>query len=722
MAPVSTARPVLPQRPVTRPYERGLEIHTMERRSPFGALRVAPLALALLGCPPAIDGPSTDPTPAPDGDPGAPSNASLVQVGACDDLQEYVVDAWVESLVQSRYGYGWGWLAEDTATDGAPNSGESPDEYSETNVQEQGVDEPDLTKTDGEYIYVAQRGELTIVDSWPAEETHKVASLPIEGNPFSLFLRDDRALVFSYDWDLTDDGAASELRYGQSTRLTIVDVSDRTNPAVLREIDLEGWFTNARMIGGDVYVVMQTWTDMPYELWDLLWNGQIGLPEANWEAPELVQAVIRAQARAILRPYVEQAVGLAGPDAVLPHIVDRAPGEPGTLEPVLSCADMWRPEGLSRPSVLSLLHLDLDEGTAGGSVTGEGLLADGWTVYASQDHLFIAQTSWWWWWGWGDLDLNTHIHEFSLDGEGSTYLASGEVDGWVLNQFSMGEYDGFLRVATTDTDWWWGVAQTDVNEPANNVFVLEQEGTSLSVVGEIGGIAPGERIFSARFQGERGYLVTFEQTDPLFTLDLSDPTAPTVVGMLEVTGFSSYLHPVGDDRLLSVGMEADVNGQTTGLAVSMFDVSDFANPSLLDRYVITTGDWSWSEALWDHHAFTYFDGVLTIPMYSYEWDSNDYNGFSGLLMLDVDLETGFTELGRIDHSDMVNESECIWYWGSNSTEASMPCGDSWWYASMRRGIVIEDTIYSLSDYGLRVNELRAPENEFASVVFWPLDE
>lgn len=683
-------------------------------------------ALALgVGCAPVLDEPVDNGTP-PDGaadaegDPAGSASARLVQVAGCSEVQDALTDAWLESLVQSRYG-SWGWLAEggDVATDGGAPSNDAPDDFSETNVQEAGVDEPDLVKTDGEYLYLAQRGELTIVDSWPSEESHKVSSLPIEGYPYSLFLRGDRALVFSSDYDLSDDGPAAGFRYGQGTRLTVVDVADRAAPTVLREIDIEGWFTNARMIDGDVYTVVQSYTDMPPELWNILWDGTVPLPEPQWEAPEVVQAGIRGQARALLRPFVEQAVAAAGPDAVLPHVVDRPAGEVGTLSTLLGCSDLYRPEATVRPSVLSVVHLDLDAGTAGGAVTAEGLLADGWTVYASQEHLYVAQTSWWWWWGWGDLDLETHIHRFALDGADTVYEGSGAVPGWVLNQFSLGEHDGYLRVATTDVDWWWGVAQSGETEPANNVFVLDLDDGELVTVGSRRGIAPGERIFAARFQGDRGYLVTFEQIDPLFTLDLSDPTAPAVVGILEVTGFSSYLHPVGDDRVISVGMEGTEDGQILGLAVSLFDVSDFGAPALLDRFLIESDDWSWSEALYDHHAFTYFNGVLTLPIYTYEWDNGPYGSyFSGLLALDVDLDQGFTEIGRIDHTGFVQQSECLWYTGEGET--SVPCDDQWWYAWVRRGVIIEDALYSISDYGIKVNAIEDPSNELAEVLFWPL--
>jgi uncharacterized secreted protein with C-terminal beta-propeller domain len=225
--------------------------------------------------------------------------------------------------------------------------------------------------------------------------------------------------------------------------------------------------------------------------------------------------------------------------------------------------------------------------------------------------------------------------------------------------------------------------------------VLEDDDLgNLREVGHVGGLGPGERIFAVRFMGPKGYVVTFEQVDPLYTLDLADPTQPKVIGELEVTGFSSYLHPIGDDWLLAVGQEADEEGRIIGLAVSIFDVRDFADPKLAHRYLIEGDDdtWSWSEALNDHHAFTFHRGVLSIPVYI----GGTEGRFSGLLVLAVDPEDGIWELGRIDHQGMGTEDKRAW---------------------MRRSVYIEDAIYSLSSAGVKVNSLDNPEVELAKVPF-----
>ncbi len=649
-------------------------------------------------------------------DPGRPdwgSGIALSRFSDCADLRSYVAEAWLETLVQSRYGYGYDLGAEDGAGSGDGGNGDSPSDWSDTNVQEQGVDEPDMVKTDGDFIYIAQRGELTIVDSWPVDDLAKLSSLDLgDVEPFSMFLKDDRVVLFSYSWDERD--FADRDGYGYATRVHVVDVTDRSNPEVVREMAFEGYFTNARMIDSDVYMVLNTWAYMPNDLWELAWSEDLGLPEVDWDAPEPVQEAARARARQILRPHVLDIVGDIPEDELTMRFMDDGAGAAPSPEPLMGCRAVYHPAEVSTPNLLSVVHFDVAEGDSGGAPTGTAAMANGWTVYASEDNLYVSQTSWWWWWGWGDLDLETRIHRFRLDGSDTVYEASGAVDGWLLNQFSMSEYDGYLRAATTDVNWWWGGEDdADEEEPANNVYVLDAEG--MGTVGHVGGIAPGEQIQSARFMGRKGYLVTFERIDPLFTLDLSEPTDPRVVGELKIPGFSTYLHPYGDDHLLAVGWAGTDAGDITGFAVNLFDVSDFANPQLADSLELDSDDWSWSASLWDHHAFTLHRGVLSLPVYTYDWDdrTGEYDGFSGMWVIDAtDTDAGLSELGRVDHEDLVAQSECLYgYYGE--------CQDYYWYAWMQRSVIIEDKLFSISDYGIKVTQLDEPTVEHGSLLFWP---
>ena len=736
-------------------------------------------ALTLIGCNPGISD-----TP----DEKAPSERAANQLrrfSDCGELREQMADTWLDTIVQYRYSNSYYYGAEDDLASDSDSSAESggdgggsgsaePTDYSETNTQEEGVDEPDIVKTDGNFVYVTHAGELSIIKSWPADETSIVSRLDLgSATPQQMFLNGDRVVVFAYDYS---DYSYDESVYdnGYYSRAFVIDVADRSNPEILREISFDGYQTSARMIGSDVYMVTSASGSMPSALWNLVWDGALGLPETDYDSTDEEREAAAASAKEILAPIVSAIVDAISTEDLIPSYSDVVYGEEISPEPLVECSDVYHPADNSWPSFLTVSHLNLDEGDSGSEVSSTSLMADGWTTYASEDNLFIAQTSWYWWDGWSDdFEVSTRIHRFSLDGADSIYEATGEVSGWLLNQFSMGEYEDHLRVATTDWGWW---GASDDTEQANNVFVLDSASSdTMEVTGEVRGMAPGEQVYSARFMGDRGFVVTFRQTDPLFTLDLSDHENPTVAGELHVTGYSSYLHPVGDDHLLSVGMEGTEDGAITGLAVSLFDVSDFANPTLADRWLLESDDWSWSQALWDHHAFTYYRDTLIIPAYTYDWDydSDEYDMFSGLVAIDVDLEEGLSEIGRVEHNDLIEGSKCRndWMYGSEEepkedeveisdsdgdlpedatdssegdgstdegSEDSVPVEDTdtsedddsyyeedcrtyYWYAQMQRSVVIEDYLYSFSDYGVKVSSLDDPSEDHASVMYWPLD-
>jgi hypothetical protein len=285
------------------------------------------------------------------------------------------------------------------------------------------------------------------------------------------------------------------------------------------------------------------------------------------------------------------------------------------------------------------------------------------------------------------------IHKFRL-GEAPEYLASGKVPGWIVNRYALSEARGetgeVLRIATTENMWGWeGTAG-----PQNRLFTLTQSDDRLEVLGTLEGLGhEGERIYAVRYDGDRGYVVTFRQTDPLYTLDLSDPAAPRVVGELEIPGFSTYLHPVGDGYLLAIGQ----NTEQGGADLSLFDVRDPALPSLVDREWL--GENTWSEAMYEPKAFTYFAplGQLALPVEHWsagpldEFGYPSWDYFSGSLVFDVDLASGFTKIAEVDHSDLAGEDDAWGYYGA--VRRNLYIGDAGGYA-----------LYSLSDQGVKVND------------------
>ncbi|TDD12381.1 beta-propeller domain-containing protein, partial [Nonomuraea diastatica] len=262
----------------------------------------------------------------------------------------------------------------------------------------------------------------------------------------------------------------------------------------------------------------------------------------------------------------------------------------------------------------------------------------------------------------------TQIHRFDVSKPGPpAYVASGKVAGRLLNQYSLSEHEGHLRVATTH-------GSRDGESSSSTVHVLDA--ATMGRKGEVGGLGKGERIYSVRFIGPVGYAVTFKRVDPLYTLDLRDPAAPKVTGELKITGYSAYLHPAGDGRLIGIGQEADEEGRTQGTQVSLFDVSDPAAPRRLSQLFQKD---SGSEAEWDPHAFLYWPrtGLAVIPLTS--------AGESGALALKID-DSGVSKLGMIKHPAQRQEGERSYQPG------------------IQRSVVVGDSLWTVSGQGVQVND------------------
>lgn len=645
----------------------------------------------------------------------------LQPVQDCDQLEKRIENALVEQVLRDRYSANFGLEVDAAAGDassmnnanGGRDTSSSPDDYTTTNVQEAGVDEVDIVKTDGNHIYLADHGDVVILKSWPAEETEELARVTIGQDSYSqgLFLHGDRLLAISAVWDQIDDQD-----YFNGTRITVIDISDRANPKIERRIDVEGWSNDARMIDGEVYIVSNTGLRLQQDYWDIVWTDDDKLPEPEWDADDERQEELRAEARPIVRKRVRRYLDGHDVRELLPRqrLVDSSGQGRKATTPMYACSDVYVPSVVAQAGMLNLTHVDLDDGGKP-AIRSTGVMANGWQVYASQDNLYVAMTSRWWWWGWGNQENETHIHKFGLEGPKGRpeYVASGKVEGWLLNQFSMSEYEGHLRVATTDNEFTWNQATQEQDiEGGNHLTVLKQDGPKLVETGAVRNLAPGEQVYAARMIGDRGYVVTFRQTDPLFTFDLSDPTNPKLEGELKVNGFSSYIHPMGDDHLLTIGQDADDDGRVTGVHLQIFDVSDMKNPTRTHQEKISTGSWSsWSEAMWDHHAFTYHQekGILAVPVNIYDWQDQNGENFSGLLVYRAN-ENGFTELGRVNHGDLVKQ-----YWCGTGQTDCPEYTNSWW-TSVRRSIFMDDYLFSISDVGVKVNDLTDPSNEYVGLM------
>jgi hypothetical protein len=474
----------------------------------------------------------------------------------------------------------------------APPAASGAEAFSGTNVQEAGVDEADLLKTDGRRLYVATGGVLRVFDLTGATP-RPVGRLALEGAEHQLLLRGDRLLVL-----------ATSL---SGVLLTEVDVSEPAAPRVARTMELAGRLAGARLTGGTARVVVAASPEP--------------IPVAD---PVALRALARRQPTSRWLPRT----------TIRSRITRRT-----FRRSVVPCSRVRHPLAFSGLDLLSVLTIDLDRGLY--SVGRQAVMAGAQDVYASPSSLVVATRRY----VPGTPDGTalgggvTELHLFDAGAEPrTTYRASGSVPGFVLNQFALSEHEGALRVATTQQAPWTPQAGAGLSESA--VTVLRPQGDRLAPVGRVGGLGRGERIFGVRFLGDRGYVVTFRQVDPLYVLDLSDPQAPRVRGELKITGYSAYLHPLSATRLLGVGQEATEEGGRLGPQLSLFDVGDPAQPRLLARAGL--GEYGSSAAEQDHHAFLYWSParLTVLPV--------DAAGFSGAVGFRIGADS-VTEAGRIVH-------------------------------------------------------------------------
>ncbi len=527
-----------------------------------------------------------------------------------------------------------------TLASGLPSTGgNGSGEHSGTNVQVAGVDEPDIVKTNGEWIVAIIDGVMRYFDVTGPEAVLRDEVRLESGWGHRFFISDGRAFVFSQGdlWGIPmfASDAARIAPGGWSSPVSIVqeiDLSDPDSLRVVRTVRLDGTYLSARAIGDTVRMVV---TSYPHQL-----------PFVYPSTPGAEDFALEANRGIIADSTI--ATWLPG------YTVYDAAGNETDSGLLVDCSRMHRPEEFAGFDTLSVTTLDLGAALEVGG--GTGVIAEGQTVYASTDSLyvstnvFIPENAWQLFPD--DMDeleqtYETAIHKFDISGDGpASYRASGSVEGHLLNQFALDEFEGFLRVATTTGTPWGG------EDSASQVVVLAESDGELNEVGSVGDMGEGERIYSVRFIGPTGYVVTFRQVDPLYVLDLRDPEDPQVSGELKIPGYSAYLHPIGEGLLLGVGQDADSDGRVLGAKATLFDVSDPADPRELGSWTVRDG---YTDVEWDHLAFLHWapDDIAVLPLALWQ------DQFFGAVVLKTD--DGLREFGRINHHrdpDTIPTSDC----------------------------------------------------------------
>jgi uncharacterized secreted protein with C-terminal beta-propeller domain len=599
-------------------------------------------------------------------------------------------------------------FASDTVTS---QKGSDGMDYSTTNVQVENVDEPDYLKNDAKYVYIVSQNTLSIIDAYPAESAKLVLkiALDIESQWIqNMFLNDDRLVIFyngqSQEEIIPQFDFIPRPSYSPVTHALIVDVSDKENPEILKDYTIDGHFRDARMIGDYAYFVTNKNIDHQYPRLPIIMESAepLMVPDAFYfDNVERFSNFNTLTAIDIFGDTITSETFLMGYSGTI-YVSENN---------FYLTYQQNLPYGFYEESsrdrffdvVVPLLPQDLQNKIK--AIKGDSSLSSArqWTEISEvlqdsynqmsqsqKENLFEKIRK-----ALADYDakiqqesLKTIIHKISIDGDKLEYQAKGSVPGRLLNQFSMDESNDRFRVATT-TEYY---SQYSGMMRSNAVYVLDED---LKILGGLDEIAPDESIFSARFIGDRLYLVTFQQIDPFFVIDLSSDT-PKILGELKIPGFSNYLHPYDDDHVIGVGRDTKEIGndrvQQLGVKVALFDVSDVSNPMVIDDYII--GDSSThSEALNNHKAF-FFDkrkNLLSIPISS-DTDSlegitekriaPDWNRWNGFYILDLDFKNGIDLKGTITHT----ENDTRYYGMGNS-----------------RTFYIEEVLYTVSDSMLKMN-------------------
>ncbi|MDF1496471.1 MAG: beta-propeller domain-containing protein [Patescibacteria group bacterium] len=598
------------------------------------------------------------------------------QIVKADEEDSYIV---MEDMVAMPMMKNSAPISDSVPSSAAQMAPEASGDYSQTNVQVEGVDEADILKMDGTYVYHLSKNRIMISQILPTESAKLVGEIDMDENvnASDFYIDDNRLMVMGHTYNdniypmpLVRDIAyefAPHMRGGSVSIAQIWDISDRSKPSKVRTVEFDGSLSSSRMIDGNVYLVMNSWSP---------WFGFDIMPEDK----DLIPA------------YRDSSVSTS-------------------FEPMVRCGNVGYFDPEPSREYLTVASVPM-HGT--GEVQREVILGASETVYASLDNLYVARQDWQYRPFYDSMipedREKTNIYKFNLSGGKIEFAKQGSVPGHLLNQFSLDEHNSYLRVATTKGQVWRTGADS-----TNNVYILT---SNMDPAGKIEGIAPGESIYSMRFMGDRGYMVTFKKIDPFFVLDLKDPQNPSILGKLKIPGYSDYLHPMDENHIIGIGKDTVEAGEDPwsgeqadfawyqGIKMAVFDVTDVTNPKELHKVII--GDrGTESEALHNHKAFLYSPSkqLLSFPVRIAELDEsvktdpnregNEYGDFTfqGAIVYRLTVESGFEELGKITHhKDDQAMMKSGWYYGNYDED-------------INRVAYMDDSFLTLSNAGIQMHHL-----------------
>jgi uncharacterized secreted protein with C-terminal beta-propeller domain len=504
-------------------------------------------------------------------------------------------------------------------------------EYSTTNIQVEGVDEADIVKTDGNYLYVVSGEYVYILRAYPPDMAVVLSKIFLkETYNLEVYINGDKLVALG----LLGMGPLKALPYvyAEEAFINVYDISNRSQPKLTRNLRLTGYISGSRMIGNYLYAVVTKQAIRPSET---------NVTDFEVDLPKIIQGEnVRVVQPSEVRYINVSDASYSFTTIVAVNILDDA--KQPTYETILKSATSC--------------------------------------MYVSMENMYLAVPNinlWILSAEIGEPQYETAIYRVNLDEDKIEWQATGYVPGHVLNQFSMDEYNGFFRIATTNG---WG------DKATNNVFILDM---NLTTVGKLINLDPGKRIYSARFIGERCYLVTFYQKDPFFVIDVGNPYKPEVLGFLEIEGFSGYLHPYDQNHMIGIGMEE------ARVKLSLYNVTEVKNPKEIDKYLIPSEtiktQWATTTVLSDHKAFLFNKQkqLLALPI-TISWAEIEIQNekeerytkgyWQGAYVFNITL-TGFKFKGSITHQDENGGYE------------------------LKRILYIEDILYTISDGKVKLNAL-----------------